>query len=295
MTGFGKATYEGEGITISVKVQATNAKGLEINTQVPTHLEDQVLVYHRLIKHQLQRGKIDLFIEHVDMQLRMEHVALAIQEPIFNASYQQLVHLAKTVGASPSTETLFQLALQVPGVIASPVALLINAIPSNSLQQVADTVQAALVHCDQARMQEGEVLANSIKKYWATIKEELAYVDALDGERITSVKDKLIGKLNMLTDKQSLDEGRLEQEMVYYLEKLDMQEEKVRLASHLAYFDEIMQRHEPTGKHLAFMAQEMGREINTLGAKANHVLIQQHVTIMKSELEKIKEQLQNLV
>lgn len=293
MTGFGKATYEDEEVAISVKVQATNAKGIDINVQVPSHLEDQVLGYQHLIKNYLQRGKIDLFITHMDMQLQMDHVAAAIQEPIFQACYHRLAHLAKSVG--DSTEALLPLVLQMPGVITPPLASPTHVIPAEKLEQIRQTIQKAIQQCAHTREQEGEVLACSITTYLATIRKELACVEKLDTSRITEVKARLVGKLNMLEDKQSLDEGRLEQELVYYLEKLDFQEERVRLISHLDYFEEIMHGNSPTGKHLSFVAQEMGREMNTLGAKANNARIQQHVTIMKSELEKIKEQLQNIV
>ena len=295
MTGFGKATYEDAGMAISVEVKAINAKGLDINLQVPKHLEDQGLLYKHLVQNQLQRGKIELIIDHVDIQLNMQRVSLAIQEPLFHACYRSLENLAKQVGAS--TETVFQLALQIPGVISHSLSLSTNSINEGSLDELNKTIQQALQNCDASRVQEGEALTISIVGYLAKIKEELIYVSALDGERITSIKEKLVTRLNQLVDKQVLDEVRLEQEMIYYLEKVDFQEEKIRLSSHLAYFDELMQSNTntPIGKHLSFVAQEIGREINTLGAKANHASIQQHVTIMKSELEKIKEQLQNIL
>ncbi len=289
MTGFGKATYEDDQIMVYVEVKSINAKYADINLQVPKLLTEQMLPWRNLVQTQLQRGKIDLFINYVDKQ--QTNPSLAVQESLFKAYYHTFEQLAQKVGAS--THPVFQLAMQAPGVMLTNIPQ--EATHTSSLQKIESTLQTALQRCDQARLQEGEVLAKSIRHYLDKIAQELAAVDELDAHRITRIKEKLVEKLNMLPAIRPLDETRLEQEMIYYLEKLDFKEERVRLASHLAYFDQVMRTDPLAGRNLSFIAQEIGRELNTLGAKANDAAVQQHVTVMKNELEKIKEQLLNIL
>lgn len=289
MTGFGKATYEDDQIMVYVEVKSINAKYADINLQVPKLLTEQVLPWRNLVQTQLQRGKIDLFINYVDKQ--QTNPSLAVQESLFKSYYHTFERLAHEVGAS--THPVFQMAMQAPGVMLTNLAQ--EAIHTSIRQKIESTLQTALQRCDQARAQEGELLAKSIRDCLAKITQELAQVDQLDASRITRIKDKLVEKLNLLPTTRSLDESRLEQEMIYYLEKLDFKEERVRLASHLAYFDQVMETDPLAGRNLSFIAQEIGRELNTLGAKANDAAVQQHVTVMKNELEKIKEQLLNIL
>lgn len=289
MTGFGKATYEDDQLMVYVEVKTINAKYADINLQVPKLLADQILLWRNLVQTQLQRGKIDVSINYVDKQ--QTNLSLGIQESLFKAYYHTFERLAQEVGAT--TSLIFQMAMQAPGVMLTNIAQ--EAIQTSILQKIESTLQTALQRCDQARAQEGDLLEKGIRAGLAKITQELAQVDQLDGQRVTRIKEKLLEKLNLLSASHPLDETRLAQEIIYYLERLDFQEERVRLASHLAYFDQVMQRDPLAGRNLSFIVQEIGRELNTLGAKANDALVQQHVTVMKNELEKIKEQLLNIL
>lgn len=289
MTGFGKATYEDDQMTVYIEAKSINAKYADINLQAPKLLTEQVLPWRSLIQAQLQRGKIDVVVNYVDKQQTTP--SLAIQESLFTSYYRTFERLAREVGAS--THPAFQMAMQAPGVMLNNIAQ--QTIHTSIYQKIESTLQAALQRCDQARAQEGELLAKSIRDYLARISQELAQVDQLDAHRIVRIKEKLVEKLNLLPTTRLLDETRLEQEMIYYLEKLDFKEERVRLSSHLAYFNQVMNTDPFPGRNLSFIAQEIGRELNTLGAKANDAAVQRHVTVMKNELEKIKEQLLNIL
>jgi uncharacterized protein (TIGR00255 family) len=289
MTGFGKATYEDDQIMVYVEVKSINAKYADINLQVPKLLTEQMLSWRNLAQTHLQRGKIDLFINYVDKQ--QSNPSWVVQESLFKVYYHTFERLAQEVGAS--THPIFQMAMQAPGVMLTN--MLQETIHTSVLQKIESALQTALQRCKQARVQEGEVLAKNIRDNLAKITQELAQVDQLDSQRITRIKERLVEKLNLLPTTRPLDETRLEQEMIYYLEKLDFREERVRLASHLSYFEQVMSTDPLAGRNLSFIAQEIGRELNTLGAKANDAAIQQHVTIMKNELEKIKEQLLNIL
>lgn len=289
MTGFGKAIYEDDQLMICVEVKSVNAKYADINLQVPKNLTEQVLPWRNLIKTQLQRGKIDLLVNYVDKQ--QANPAWAVQESLFKAYYRNFERLAREVGAC--TDPIFQMAMQAPGVMLTNMAQ--EPIHTSVLQKIESTLQTALQRCNQARTQEGEILAKSIQGYLAKITQGLHQVDQLDTRRIIRIKEKLMERLNLLPATHPVDESRLAQEMIYYLEKLDFKEERVRLDSHLAYFEQVMHTDPLPGRNLSFITQEIGRELNTLGSKANDAAIQQHVTAMKNELEKIKEQLLNIL
>jgi uncharacterized protein (TIGR00255 family) len=288
MTGFGRATYEDEQLRIHIEVKSLNSKYADVNLQIPRIFAEQTISWRNLITAQLHRGKIELNLMYEYKQ--KINPQIGIQEALFKSYYTMLERLANEVGAP--THKIFQLALKSPGVMVSAMNDEVNETLSTKIENV---IQLALQKCDQARIQEGSILAESIKSYLQKISQELACIEKLDGNREEGMKARLMEKLRNINTEVPIDECRLEQEIVYYLDKIDITEEKVRLASHLAYFETVMQTEEMPGKKLIFIAQEIAREVNTLGVKANDITIQKHVIIMKNELEKIKEQLQNIL
>jgi len=292
MTGFGKAVYEDNQLRIQVEAKSINAKYADVSLQIPKIFTEQTLAWRNLIISQLHRGKIDVTVSYESKQ--KANPQIVIQEPLFKAYYKMLEHLANEVGAP--TSNIFDVALKTAGVIVNATDKAFDAeIDEHTKDKIEETIRIALQNCDQTREQEGKALLLSISGYLNKIKQELVSIETLDISRLENIKIRLLEKLKAINSELPIDELRLEQELVYHLDKLDITEEKVRLANHLAYFEQVMQDEEIPGKKLTFITQEIGRELNTLGVKANNAAIQQHVIVMKNELEKIKEQLQNIL
>jgi uncharacterized protein (TIGR00255 family) len=288
MTGYGKANYQDEWLRISAEVKSVNAKYADITLRLPKAVSAQEIAWRNLAVACLERGKIILSVtyERKDVTLSQTHINSAL----FKRHYHMLQSLAEEVGAS--TQALFQLVLQVPEVIAKTDQDVDHEANSQLFEKV---IQAALQQCDQSRQQEGAVLASKLLGYLQGIQRSLEEVSKLDPARSRVIRKKLQESIQAVIAVHAMDETRLEQEVLYYLERLDITEEKVRLAQHLSYFEEVMKSPQSEGKKLGFIAQEIGREINTIGSKANDVAIQREVILMKDELEKIKEQLQNIL
>jgi uncharacterized protein (TIGR00255 family) len=237
----------------------------------------------------LERGKIVLSLTY-DRKDAVLPPQTHINHALFKKYYHTLQSMAEEVGASP--QALFQLAIQFPEVITNTNQDIGYKESPHVFEKV---IQTALKQCDQSRQIEGAVLATKILAYLQGIKKSLKKIEKLDPVRSNAVRKKLHESVQTLIATHAIDANRLEQEMIYYLERLDITEEKVRLVQHLSYFEEVMKGPQAAGKKLGFTAQEIGREINTIGAKANDAVIQKEVILMKEALEKIKEQLQNIL
>lgn len=288
MTGYGQANFENEHLRISVEVRTINAKQAEINLRVPKEFAPQEIDWRNLAVNHLGRGKITLSVTHEHKHPTAP--TMHIDQALFKTYYNALLALAKEVGATP--EGIFQLALQSPEVITQTEQAAAQEVDEALLTKV---IQEALQQCDHSRQTEGVALTAKLLTYVQAIKKGLEAVEALDPTREDTLRKKLQAGINALVTSHAVEEHRLEQELFYYLERLDITEEKVRLAQHLAYFEAVMAESQAAGKKLGFIAQEIGREINTMGAKASHAGIQQEVIRMKEELEKIKEQLCNIL
>jgi uncharacterized protein (TIGR00255 family) len=288
MTGYGEANYKDDSLQISAEVKSINAKYADITLRVPKAVSVQEIAWRNLAVACLERGKITLSVtyERKDVTLSQPHINSAL----FKRYYHMLRSLAEEVGAS--TQVIFQLAMQFPEVIAKSD---LDIDHKENPQIFEKVIQAALQQCDQSRQQEGAVLASKLLSYLQGIKKSLEEVSKLDPVRSKVIRGKLQESIKTVIAAHAMDETRLEQEIFYYLERLDITEEKVRLAQHLSYFKEVMKSPQSEGKKLGFIAQEIGREINTIGSKANDAAIQKEVILMKDELEKIKEQLQNIL
>jgi uncharacterized protein (TIGR00255 family) len=288
MTGFGRAHWEDGQVRIQVEVRSLNAKHADVSLRLPRVYSDKELAWKNLVVEPLERGRISLIVDYEYKQADIRQVE--INQTLFKAYYSTLADLAKEVGSVDSD--LFSITLKIPGVMG---ALEEATADEAVIQKIESAIRAAVKECDQTRGEEGEVLARNIAGYLQHISQSLTEIEALDSHRVESIRLKLVDKISSLKSQLPIDENRLEQELIYYIERIDITEEKVRLAKHLAYFENVLYHEAVAGKKLGFIAQEIGREINTIGAKANDATMQKCVILMKDELEKIKEQLQNIL
>jgi len=289
MTGFGLSTIHDEQSSVTVEIKSLNSKFQDFSFRAPKPLADMELEWRNWLSEKLERGKINFSIEYVKSD--KAEVKQTYNKELFVAYYSELKKLADAVVA-PSYDQIFQLALASPEVIQNSGK---EDFPSSEKEKIKKAVLQAIELCDQFRVTEGKVLGEKIKTNINAIDGLLKDVEKLDPLRIEKIRSRIKTNIAEFFKGESFDQNRLEQEIIFYIEKLDINEEKVRLKSHLDYFLKIMEAKESNGKKLGFIAQEIGREINTIGSKANDAEIQKHVVTMKEELEKIKEQLNNVL
>ncbi len=288
MTGFGQLSDDNGQVQINAEVKTLNSKFLDLNLRLPRIFSDKEIEVRNLISEKLERGKVSVAIEY--LRTGEAQIKQTYNESLFTAYYNQLKKLADGVGA-PS-EKLFELALSSPDVVENSAK---EGASEEEWLKVKKCLMDAITKCDQFRKAEGEVLERMLLSCIETIFDQLNKVIALDSPRILRIRERLKGNVVSFFGEEGFDTNRLEQEIIFYIEKLDINEEKVRLKSHLDYFKQILKETQSNGKKLGFIAQEIGREINTIGSKANDAEIQKHVVVMKEELEKIKEQLSNVI
>lgn len=288
MTGFGRSSFEDNQVQISVEFKTLNSKFLDLNLRLPKFFSDREIEIRNLISEKLERGKVSVVIEH--LRHGENTIKQTYNEALFVSYYAELKKLADRVVAP--YENLFQLALTSPDVINSSLTEGAN---DEEWSKVKKCILEAIQVCDGYRAAEGKVLEKMLKECCATITNELKAVEEQDPRRVQRIRERLKGNIQAFFGEEGYDLNRLEQEIIFYIEKLDINEEKVRLNAHLAYFLQAVGDVQSNGKKLGFIAQEIGREINTIGSKANDADIQKHVVIMKEELEKIKEQLNNVL
>ena len=282
MTGFGKATLQLPNKKITVEIKSLNSKGLDLNVRIPSVYREMELDLRNQISNTLERGKIDfsLFIENI-----AEETATKVNVPIVKAYIAQL----REVYALADETELIKMAVRMPDALKTER----EEINENDWHLIQKIIVEALENIQSFRTSEGKTLETEFSNRIANIRNLMQETVALDSERIGTVKTRLrtaIDELNV-----TVDENRFEQELIFYLEKYDITEEKVRLENHLNYFLETLSRNEANGRKLGFITQEMGREINTMGSKSNHAQMQKLVVQMKDELEKIKEQVLNVL
>ncbi len=281
MTGYGKEVVQLPSKTITIEIKSLNSKGLDLNTRVPSAYREKELEIRDLLAKSLQRGKVDfsLYIE-----VTGEEVTTQLNEGVVK---QYIKQLANVVNGDPVE--LLKMAVRMPDALKTER----EEIDEKEYKAILKGIDKALEAINEYRTDEGLVLENDFLERSKTISKLLEEVIALDPERIDGVKERLRKAVADL--KEKVDENRFEQELIYYLEKYDITEEKVRLKNHLDYFEESLKSHDSNGKKLGFITQEIGREINTIGSKANYAPMQQVVVQMKDELEKIKEQALNVL
>lgn len=286
MTGYAKQQCVANGSKYTIEIKTLNSKLLELNLKVPATLREKELTLRAMLGR-LERGKVDCFVTQEN-----GHGEHAVNAPLVRDRYAALRALADEMGEQVETNVLMAAVLG-QGDVWQPVDD--TALGEEEWGVLFGCMNAAIDECDAFRSHEGQVLQDDFAKHVDAIEERLNAIPQYETERIEAVRARLKKEIVAMTADKGYDENRFEQEIIYYIEKLDITEEKVRLAKHIAYFREVMQMPGSNGKKLGFVAQEMGREINTTGSKANHVEIQRIVVEMKDELEKIKEQLANIL
>ncbi|MDD2821663.1 MAG: YicC family protein [Flavobacterium sp.] len=282
MTGFGKATLQLPTKKITVEVKSLNSKGLDLNVRMPSLYREMELGLRNQIALKLERGKVDfsIFIEST-----AEQTSTKVNVPIVKGYMEQL----RAVYAHADETELMKMAIRMPDTMK----IEREEIDENDWIQIQTIIEEALQNILNFRRDEGMSLEKEFQLRIGNIRQYMTEALALDPERVQAIKDRLQTAISEL--KVNVDENRFEQELIYYLEKLDITEEKVRLTNHLDYFLETINGTEANGRKLGFITQEMGREINTMGSKSNHAQMQKLVVQMKDELEKIKEQVLNVL
>jgi uncharacterized protein (TIGR00255 family) len=287
MTGFGKTEFEVGTKKITLEIKSLNSKQLDINTRVPSMYREKDLEIRRLISEMLTRGKVDFAI-YLD-NLGTESTS-RINTAIIKDYYSQLKSVHRELGLTIN-ESIMQSIMRLP----ETVKMVYDELDETEWLVVRENLVKTLENLNIFRDQEGLALKVDIDANIANILDLLNQVEPFETQRMENVKTKIKESLDALQLNGSLDKNRFEQELIYYMEKLDINEEKVRLANHCSYFTETMNEDEPSGRKLGFIAQEIGREINTLGSKANESNLQRIVVQMKDNLEKIKEQVLNVL
>ncbi len=282
MTGFGKASLQLPTKKITVEVKSLNSKGLDLNVRMPSAYREMELGLRNQIALKLERGKVDfsIFIEST-----AEQTSTKVNVPIVKAYMEQL----RAVYTDADETELMKMAIRMPDTMKTER----EEIDANDWAEIQKVILEGLDYIVNFRKDEGASLEKEFQLRIANIRQYMNEALALDPERVQAIKDRLKTAISEL--KVNVDENRFEQELIYYLEKLDITEEKVRLTNHLDYFMETINGTEANGRKLGFITQEMGREINTMGSKSNHAQMQKLVVMMKDELEKIKEQVLNVL
>ncbi len=282
MTGFGKASLQLSTKKITVEVKSLNSKGLDLNTRMPSIFRENELALRNLLALKLERGKVDfsLFVE-----VTGEDTSSKINVPIVKAYMAQM----KAILPNADDTELMKMAIRMPDTMKTER----EEIDENEWKQIQIVIDEAIENMLSFRKSEGASLEKEFTLRIENIRSYMNQALVLDPERVTNIKERLQTAIDEL--KVNVDTNRFDQELIYYLEKLDITEEKVRLTNHLDYFLQTLNGSEANGRKLGFITQEMGREINTMGSKSNHAEMQKLVVMMKDELEKIKEQVLNVL
>lgn len=289
MTGFGKQLVSTDKNNYQIEIRTLNSKQVDINLRMPFFLKEYELDIRSTLNKSLIRGKIDVNIIN---EKASTNAVPTINQAVADHYFNEIRTLSNTLNLNINKpEEFISLILKMPDVLSSP----IETVDPEEYKHLKNGLERAIKQVNEFRSEEGEALAKDLTERILTIIELQKQVDPHEPERAKRIKERIINNLASFSNDVQQDENRLEQEMIYYIEKLDITEEKVRLKKHCDYFLETMSAEKFPGKKLGFITQEIGREINTMGAKASDADIQKLVVLMKDELEKIKEQLFNIL
>lgn len=286
MTGFGKSEVTIGHLHVNIEIRSLNSKFLDLTLKIPTVFKEIDSSLRSIIKNELNRGKIELAIHYEKINSSSK---ITINKEQLKNYYNQLKEISAELN-NQNNEDFMGYALKLPEVIQHQK----ETVDKQSNEILISAVKQACKNLNSFREKEGESLQKELLNYVNSIQDNLAKINPFEKERLPKVKQKLLRSIEELNLKSQIDEKRLEQELIYYAEKLDLTEEKVRLKEHCIHFMETLKEIN-SGKKLGFITQEMGREINTIGSKAHHLSIQKIVVEMKDELEKIKEQVLNIL
>ncbi len=285
MTGFGKADCVLPARKLTIEIKSLNSKQIDTNTRLPAIYKEKDIEIRQLLSRHLERGKVECNF-HYEV---IEGAAATINTMVIKDYLRQMKEVTAEHRIEPTD--LLSAVMRLPDTVTSDRAELVE----EEWKLVKGALMSAISEVDQFRIQEGAALEKDLSECIGNISRKLIEIEPFESDRIEKLKQRFMINLEELRLSEDIDQNRFEQELLYYLEKLDINEEKVRLKNHLDYFIEILEKGSPNGKKLGFISQEIGREINTLGSKANHSEIQRIVVEMKDELEKIKEQLLNVL
>lgn len=281
MTGFGRADGVFEGKKISVDLKSLNSKSFDLNIKLPLRYKEKEFDVRKMLNDKVLRGKVDCY---VNLETLSDTNDVSINHELIKSYMSEL---KKITSDGPNFEYL-KMAVRMPEAISTKP----DELNDNEWVFLSGLLSEALQRFESFRKTEGEILKSELDRNISSIEKNLSLVEQYESVRIDAVKERY---RKALSEFDQVDETRYYQELAYYAEKLDIQEEKVRLSQHLKYYQEVMEKEDFNGKKLGFIAQEIGREINTLGSKANHAEIQKLVVMMKDDLEKIKEQTLNVL
>ena len=284
MTGFGKHTVELPNKKITIEIKTLNSKNLDLNARMPSQYREKELSLRNKISKSLQRGKVDFSLY---AEVTGEETSSAINAVVVKNYMAQLKAIPET-GNKDDVE-LLKMAIRLPDALKTER----EEVDEDEFIAIEKGVEAALQEVTRYRLDEGKALEQDFVLRITNIKNILSEIIAIDPQRVEAVKERL--RKGIADLKENVDENRFEQELVYYIEKYDITEEKIRLDNHLSYFTESLNSSDSNGKKLGFIGQEIGREVNTIGSKSNYAPMQKLVVEMKDELEKIKEQLLNVL
>lgn len=287
MTGYGRVANAYEDKTITVEIRSLNSKFTDVRLKIPQNYKEKEAEIRKLMADKAERGKLDV---NIDVSSHQGDEAYGLNKALFKKYYKELNSLAAEIGME--NENMLQAILKLPNVVATAE----NELSAEEWNAVTSTINDALSNFYNFRLTEGSAMEADLRIRIEKITELLSQLDPFEADRVQSLRQRLKQNLEEYVKKEKVDENRFEQEIIYYLEKIDITEEKVRLQQHCKYFIEVLDKKSTLkGRKLSFISQEMGREINTMGAKAYSSNIQRLVVGMKDELEKIKEQVANSV
>ncbi|HJZ40110.1 MAG TPA: YicC/YloC family endoribonuclease [Bacteroidales bacterium] len=287
MTGFGKSTCELDDKVVNIEIKSLNSKQLDVYMRLTGNYREKEMEIRNELTNRLKRGKVEVLFS---VEYKEGRQATHINAPIIKDYYNQLRSIAEEIGIA-GQEPLLQAVLRLPETFNNGK----ESIDPDEWAKLQVALNAAIDGLEQFRIQEGKTLENDVISRIKCIESFLARVEPFEKERYESLTNKMKNSLLEFVPQERIDNNRFEQELIYYIEKLDISEEKTRLQHHCNYFLEVINEPEQVGRKLGFVAQEIGREINTIGSKANHSGIQKLVVLMKDELEKVKEQLMNVL
>lgn len=287
MTGFGKSVADVEGKKLNIEVRTLNSKQLDLNVRICRLLRDKESEIRSVVTKELQRGKVDIAVY---FENREDATNYSLNKPLLEKYFNELKTISTEIKNDFPTDH-FSLAARMPDVLLTGEETLNESQWKNFLIAFNDAIKQVIAF----RKEEGKILGGDIKERVFLIVKFLEMITPFERNRIEGIKNRLHRDLEEYAGRENFDDNRFEQELIFYIDKIDITEEKIRLHKHCDYFIETMKQPEANGRKLGFIAQEMGREINTIGSKANDADIQKIVVQMKDELEKIKEQLLNIL
>ncbi len=284
MTGFGKATGQFQNKKITIELKSLNSKNLDIYARIPNEYKQYEIELRKIIGASLDRGKIECTI---NVESNGESESALINKELIHSYHQQLSEIAKELNLS--TEKMLPALMRIPDVFSTPQ----QEVSEEEWKEIKAILNKALININNFRLKEGQFLMNEFTNRINAIKTAFAKIPSFEKERIEGIKTRIENNLIEFVGGDKVDKNRFEQELIYYIEKIDIAEEKHRLQNNLDFFIETLNENKSQGKKLGFIVQEIGREINTLGSKSYHSQMQKLVVEMKDELEKIKEQILN--